>query len=99
MRRPKCLSMAKPNEVFVSDGYINRRVIVFDANTGAFRRMWGAFGNIPLDSPDQLKNARIPHPNPGTRGPDPPAAPARGVNARPAATGPGSGPVQHRACH
>ena len=85
------------NEVFVSDGYINRRVIVFDANTGAFRRMWGAFGNVPLDSPDQLKNARIPHPNPGTRGPDPPAAPARGVNARPAATGPG--PDQFNTVH
>ena len=37
----------KTNEVFVSDGYGNRRVIVFDANTGAFKRMWGAFGNPP----------------------------------------------------
>ena len=55
---------SKTNEVFVSDGYINRRVIVFDADTGAFKRMWGAFGNIPVDSPDQLKNARTPHPNP-----------------------------------
>jgi hypothetical protein len=39
----------KTNEVFVSDGYGNRRVIVFDANTGAFKRMWGAFGNPPTD--------------------------------------------------
>ena len=39
----------KTNEVFVSDGYGNRRVIVFDANTGAFKRMWGAFGNVPTD--------------------------------------------------
>ena len=36
-------------EIYVSDGYGNRRVIVFDADTGAFKRMWGAFGNKPLD--------------------------------------------------
>jgi len=39
----------KTNELFVSDGYGNRRVIVFDADTGAFRRMWGAFGKPPED--------------------------------------------------
>ncbi len=50
----------KTNELFVSDGYINKRVIVFDATTGAFKRMWGAFGNVPMDSPDMLKNARTP---------------------------------------
>ena len=32
------------NEVFIADGYGNRRVIVFDADTGAFKRMWGAYG-------------------------------------------------------
>ena len=37
------------NEVFVADGYGNHRVIVFDADTGAFKRMWGAFGNKPVD--------------------------------------------------
>jgi NHL repeat len=37
------------NELFVSDGYGNHRVIVFDADTGAFKRMWGAFGNKPED--------------------------------------------------
>jgi DNA-binding beta-propeller fold protein YncE len=41
---------AKTNEVFVADGYGNRRVIVFDANTGAFKRQWGAFGNVPTDN-------------------------------------------------
>ena len=35
----------KTNELFVADGYGNRRLIVFDADTGAFKRMWGAFGN------------------------------------------------------
>jgi len=37
------------NELFVADGYGNHRVVVFDADTGAFKRMWGAFGNTPED--------------------------------------------------
>lgn len=41
---------ARTNEVFVADGYVNRRVIVFDADTGAFKRMWGAYGQPPDDS-------------------------------------------------
>ncbi len=40
----------KTNEVFVADGYGNRRVIVFDADTGAYKRSWGAYGNPPDDS-------------------------------------------------
>ncbi len=40
---------APTNEVFVADGYQNRRVIVFDADTGKFKRMWGAYGNTPDD--------------------------------------------------
>jgi DNA-binding beta-propeller fold protein YncE len=35
------------NDVYVADGYGNKRVIVFDTETGAFKRMWGAFGNPP----------------------------------------------------
>ena len=38
------------NEVFVADGYGNRRVVVLDAETGAFKRMWGAFGSEPRDA-------------------------------------------------
>jgi DNA-binding beta-propeller fold protein YncE len=41
---------AAANEVFVADGYRNRRIIVFDADTGAFKRMWGAYGKTPDDS-------------------------------------------------
>jgi len=37
------------NEVYVADGYHNHRVIVFDADTGAFKRMWGAYGKPPTD--------------------------------------------------
>ena len=40
----------KTNELFVSDGYVNKRVIVFDADTGAYKRHWGAYGNKPDDS-------------------------------------------------
>ena len=35
------------NELYVADGYGNHRVIVFDADTGAFKRTWGAFGKPP----------------------------------------------------
>jgi hypothetical protein len=45
----------KTNEAFVADGYVNRRVIVLDADTGAFKRMWGAYGNTPDDAaPNKL---------------------------------------------
>ena len=45
---------AETNELFVADGYGNKRIIVFDADTGAFKRMWGAFGNVPADDPPTL---------------------------------------------
>jgi sugar lactone lactonase YvrE len=45
----------KTNEVFVADGYGNRRVIVFDAATGVYKRHWGAYGNKP---DDQASKAR-----------------------------------------
>jgi hypothetical protein len=35
------------NELFVADGYGNHRVVVFDGDTGAFKRAWGAFGKPP----------------------------------------------------
>ena len=41
----------KTNELFVADGYGNTRIIVFDADNGKFKRMWGAFGNTPEDVP------------------------------------------------
>jgi DNA-binding beta-propeller fold protein YncE len=36
--------------VFVADGYVNRRVVVLDADSGQFKRMWGAYGNPPDDA-------------------------------------------------
>jgi DNA-binding beta-propeller fold protein YncE len=38
------------NEVYVADGYGNHRVIVFDADTGKYKRHWGAYGNKPDDA-------------------------------------------------
>jgi DNA-binding beta-propeller fold protein YncE len=37
------------NELYVADGYGNHRVIVFDAETGAYKRHWGAYGHKPDD--------------------------------------------------
>src|SRR2546421_3141577 len=36
-------------EVFAADGYGNRRVAVFDSETGAYKRHWGAYGKKPSD--------------------------------------------------
>mgnify|MGYP003694696845 CR=1 FL=1 len=36
--------MLHASELYVADGYGNRRVIVFDAKTGAYKRHWGAYG-------------------------------------------------------
>ena len=35
------------HELYIADGYLNKRVIVLDSETGAFKRGWGAYG-IPL---------------------------------------------------
>jgi len=40
----------KTNEVYVADGYKNRRVIVFDGATGKYLRHWGAYGAKPDDT-------------------------------------------------
>ena len=37
------------NELFVADGYTNKRVVVFDSETGEYRRHWGAYGTPPED--------------------------------------------------
>jgi len=37
------------NEAYIADGYGNHRVAVIDAETGAFKRHWGAYGNKPDD--------------------------------------------------
>mgnify|MGYP000930990442 CR=1 FL=1 len=34
----------------MADGYFNKRVAVLDADTGEFKRYWGAYGNAPDDT-------------------------------------------------
>ena len=34
-------------EIFIADGFLNKRILVYDMNTGAFKRGWGGKG-IPL---------------------------------------------------
>ena len=40
----------KANEAYLADGYGNKRVAVIDADTGKFKRYWGAYGNKPDDA-------------------------------------------------
>ncbi len=48
--RPAALEVdPDANEVYIADGYGNRRIIVFDASTGAYKRHWGAYGDRPDD--------------------------------------------------
>jgi NHL repeat len=44
------------HEVFMADGYVNKRIVVYDSNTGAFKRGWGAYG-IPLT---EIANSTLP---------------------------------------
>ena len=37
-------------KLYVADGYGNNRVIVFDADTGKYKRHWGAYGHKPDDT-------------------------------------------------
>lgn len=51
LNRPaKIFVDARANETYVADGYGNKRVIVFDADTGAYKRHWGAYGGRPDDT-------------------------------------------------
>ena len=38
------------NEVYIADGYGNRRVMVLDRDTGKYKRHWGAYGSKPDDT-------------------------------------------------
>ena len=62
------------NEVFVADGYGNRRVVVFDGETGSYLRHWGAYGETPDDeyrpepgSAEPSRQLRTPHGIVGSR--------------------------------
>jgi DNA-binding beta-propeller fold protein YncE len=50
------------NEVYVADGYVNHRIIVFDAGSGAYKRHWGAYGNAPDDGFFTRAGEKLPGP-------------------------------------
>jgi DNA-binding beta-propeller fold protein YncE len=50
----------KDNEAYIADGYGNKRVAVIDADTGKFKRYWGAYGNKPDDTPTGTYNPDLP---------------------------------------
>ena len=60
--QPAGLEVDEPaHELYVTDGYLNKRVIVFDSITLAFKRMWGAYGNVPNDTDPGPYKADAPH--------------------------------------
>jgi DNA-binding beta-propeller fold protein YncE len=63
---------AKANEVYVADGYTNHRVIVMDMDTGAVKRIWGAYGNKPEDPSEVAGQEGTPY--------DPKAPPSQQFN-------------------
>ena len=50
------------NELFVADGYGNKRVIVYDADKGTYKRHWGAYGHKPDDADPGKYNPDAPPP-------------------------------------
>jgi len=49
-RPAKIVEDPDANEVYIADGYGNRRIIVLDRETGKFKRLWGAYGKKPDDA-------------------------------------------------
>jgi len=56
----KTFFYAPTNEVFVADGYGNRRVAVIDADSGKMKRFWGAYGKPPDDKAGAAQGAYDP---------------------------------------
>ena len=50
------------NELYVADGYVNHRVIVFDAVSGLYKRHWGAYGKRPDDGYFSSAGEKLPSP-------------------------------------
>jgi hypothetical protein len=51
---------AEAHEVYFADGYMNKRVIVYDSDKGTFKRLWGAYGNQPNDADPGAYNPAAP---------------------------------------
>ena len=48
------------HEIYIADGYLNKRVVVYDADKGTFKRLWGAYGNPPNDADPGAYNPAAP---------------------------------------
>ena len=48
------------HEIYIADGYMNKRVIVYDSDKGTFKRLWGAYGNPPNDEDPGAYNPAAP---------------------------------------
>jgi DNA-binding beta-propeller fold protein YncE len=46
------------HELYIADGYLNKRVLVFNSDTGAFKRGWGAYGK-PLAEIDNAGQPNV----------------------------------------
>lgn len=56
LHRPMAVDVdTAAGEVYVADGLGNHRIVVFDANTGAYKRHWGANGSTPFNAPACVK--------------------------------------------
>jgi hypothetical protein len=70
-RVAKISFVADANEMYLADGYLNKRIVVIDSNTGDFKRYWGAYGNPPDDEQAAAMERYSPEqpPAPQFRGP------------------------------
>jgi DNA-binding beta-propeller fold protein YncE len=60
-RAAKIFVDPKANEAYIADGYGNKRVVVIDADTGKFKRYWGAYGHKPDDTNLGPYDPKAPH--------------------------------------
>ena len=51
---------SEAHEVYIADGYMNKRVIIYDSDKGTFKRLWGAYGNPPNDADPGAYNPAAP---------------------------------------
>ena len=59
--RPANMEMdVAANELYIADGYGNKRILVLDAKTGAYKRHWGAYGGTPSDDKMPAYSASAP---------------------------------------
>jgi DNA-binding beta-propeller fold protein YncE len=65
------------NEAFIADGYGHRRIAVLDADTGEFKRYWGAYGKTPEDPTERYRHDPTTPSHPQFTGPVHCAEPSR----------------------